>query len=558
MNMSIYEAVNPQALSQLLNEIDSGVSVLPDFQRSFVWDAAATQSLIISIASEFPAGSILRVRVRDTVNAFATRLFEGATRNQIHTFMVLDGQQRLTSLYQAFYGVGDFRFFIDLEKIKGDEDLSKEGTFFFHRFTRRGVREKEADIEVHARERILPLSVIYRREGGFWKWGSDVRQLLPLEEQNQFEIDMRELHSKWVQRIEQYQFPVVTLNDTATPEALCTIFETLNKYGVKLSVFELLTARFWRFGINLRERWETAMNQYPIFGDYEVDAYAVLQAISLIVNTPASCKKSDILNLSAENINQHWGQMLEKMHYGLLILREDCKVMNRKWLPTPSMLGPLAAMLWLSGANQGVQVAVHRGYVRRWLWCSIFGQRYEAAANTRAEKDVNDMRAWFEHGTVPETIKLFRFEVELLREVHTRSGSVYKGVICLVLASGNGARDFYRDCPITQEMVSTNEVDDHHIFPSDFLVTHKRIDNKTLRDCVLNRTLIDRTTNQIISNKAPSIYLRELDSLRTADAILASHLIPMGASSPLLIDDYEGFLEQRSAMIVAEVERVTT
>ncbi len=554
--MSIYEAVNPQTLRQLLNEIDSGASVLPDFQRDFVWDPAATQNLVISVASEFPAGSLLRVR--DTQNAFATRHFEGVTRSQRHTFLVLDGQQRLTSLYQAFYGVGDYRFFIDLEKIKYDEDLSNDGTFFFLRASRRGALQKETDIAIHAQERILPLSVIYGREGGFWKWESDVRKLLPPEEQNQFEIDIRQLHVKWVQRIEQYQFPVVTLNDSATSEALCTIFETLNKTGVKLSVFELLTARFWRFGINLREKWETATNQYPIFEDYEVDPYAVLQAISLIVNVPASCKKRDVLNLSAENINQHWDSVLVKMAYGLQILRDDCKVMSRKWLPTSSMLGPLAAVLCISGADRGLDVAVHRGFVRRWLWCSIFGQRYEAAANTRAEKDVNDIREWFASGTVPETVDQFRFDSELLREVSTRSGSVYKGVICLVLASGNGARDFHRDCAISQEMVSTNEVDDHHIFPSDFLLTQKGIQRKSLRDCVLNRTLINRTTNQMISNKAPSTYLVELNDLRNADAILDSHLIPSGPFSPLLVDDYEEFLKQRSELIVAEIERVTS
>ena len=554
--MSIYEAVNPQTLRQLLNEIDSGASVLPDFQRDFVWDPSATQSLLISVASEFPAGSLLRVR--DTQNVFATREFEGATSSQHHTYLVLDGQQRLTSLYQAFYGVGDFRFFIDLEKIKDDEDLSNEGTFYFLRASRRGVLQKETDIAIHAQERILPLSVIYGRDGGFWKWESDVRKLLPPEEQNQFEIDIRQLHSRWIQRIEQYQFPVVTLNDSATSEALCTIFETLNKTGVKLSVFELLTARFWRFGINLRENWDRALSQYPIFEDYEIDPYSILQAISLVVNTPASCKKKDVLNLSAENINDHWDQVLEKLSYGLQILRDDCKVMSRKWLPTSSMLGPLAAILHISGADRGPEVAVHRDYVRRWLWCSIFGQRYEAAANTRAEKDVNDMREWFTSGVVPEAIEQFRFDSELLREVSTRSGSVYKGVICLVLASGNGARDFHKDCVITQEMVTTNEVDDHHIFPSDFLKTQKGIEKKSLRDCVLNRTLIDRTTNQMISNKAPSAYLTDLNHLRNVDTILTSHMIPTGPLSPLLVDDYEEFLKQRSAKIVAEIERVTS
>jgi hypothetical protein len=246
------------------------------------------------------------------------------------------------------------------------------------------------------------------------------------------------------------------------------------------------------------------------------------------------------------------------MAYGLTILRDDCKIMSRKWLPTSSMLGPLAAILVISKADRGPDVAIHRSYVRRWLWCSILGQRYEAAANTRAERDVNDFRDWFTNGKVPETIAQFRFDSELLREVSTRSGSVYKGVICLILGSGNGARDFHRDCLINQEMVSTNEVDDHHIFPSDFLLNQIGIEKKSLRDCVLNRTLINRTTNQMISNKAPSIYLAELNALRNVDEILSSHLIPVGASSPLMIDDYEEFLKQRAEMVLAEIVRVTS
>jgi hypothetical protein len=131
-------------------------------------------------------------------------------------------------------------------------------------------------------------------------------------------------------------------------------------------------------------------------------------------------------------------------------------------------------------------------------------------------------------------------------------------VICLILGSGNGARDFHRDCLINQEMVSTNEVDDHHIFPSDFLLNQIGIEKKSLRDCVLNRTLINRTTNQMISNKAPSIYLAELNALRNVDEILSSHLIPVGASSPLMIDDYEEFLKQRAEMVLAEIVRVTS
>ncbi len=115
--MSLFEDTNPRALKDLLAEIHNRTTVLPDFQRDFVWEPGATQELIVSIANNYPAGSILRVR--DAKRVFAAREFEGAPAldGAKHTFLVLDGQQRLTSLYQAFYGVGEHRYYLDLGKL---------------------------------------------------------------------------------------------------------------------------------------------------------------------------------------------------------------------------------------------------------------------------------------------------------------------------------------------------------------------------------------------------------------------------------------------------------
>lgn len=133
--MNIFEDTNPRLLSELLGEIQDGKSVLPDFQRDFVWEPRATQELVVSIANNYPAGSILRVR--DAQNAFAIREFEGApTPNQLHTFLVLDGQQRLTSLFQAFYGVGDHHYFIRLDQLMAGNDF--EDSIFTLRQTANG------------------------------------------------------------------------------------------------------------------------------------------------------------------------------------------------------------------------------------------------------------------------------------------------------------------------------------------------------------------------------------------------------------------------------------
>src|SRR6266581_6265553 len=150
--MSIFEDTNPKALKELLIEINSRTMVLPDFQRDFLWEPNATQELIVSIANNYPAGSLLRVR--DAKRVFAAREFEGAPSlgGQKHTFLVLDGQQRLTSLYQAFYGVGEHRYYLALRRLLEGSDF--EDALFHVRASTKWVKARAA-FEFQAKELIL-------------------------------------------------------------------------------------------------------------------------------------------------------------------------------------------------------------------------------------------------------------------------------------------------------------------------------------------------------------------------------------------------------------------
>jgi uncharacterized protein with ParB-like and HNH nuclease domain len=89
-------------LTYLLSQIEHRDLGLPDFQRSFVWDASATRELVVSIIRSFPAGSLLLLQ--GGAETFAPREFEEAPKlDGPPVFLVLDGQQRLTSLYQVFF-----------------------------------------------------------------------------------------------------------------------------------------------------------------------------------------------------------------------------------------------------------------------------------------------------------------------------------------------------------------------------------------------------------------------------------------------------------------------
>jgi hypothetical protein len=551
--MNLFEDTNPRALKDLLAEIHNRSAVLPDFQRDFVWDPSATQDLIVSIANNYPAGSILRVR--DRQRAFAAREFEGAPvlDGATHTFLVLDGQQRLTSLYQAFYGVGDFRYYLDIGKLMEGADF--EEAMRNARATSSWAKARE-DFALQARELLLPLSVLKGGSGGYLQWILRVTNPMPAEERSSKLDALTRISETWIKTLDDYHFPVVTLSDKTAPDALCTIFETLNRTGVKLSVFELLTARFWPQNIKLRALWEEALDQYPVIADFEVDPYSLLQVISLACRKSPSCKRSDVLNLAGTDITAWWDKAVRGMAMGLQILQEDCGVIRPKWLPYQSMLPALAAILARAGTPKTAEAGSQREKLKRWFWCAVFGQVYEAAANSKAAKDVAEVCEWLAGGAPPDSVVSFKFEPSVLRDVTPKQRAIYRGVVCLVLSSG--ARDFHTQAVITGKLMADEGIDDHHVFPAAYLerngVTQSRV-----RDCVLNRTLIDRTTNQMISDRAPSDYLFEI---RKTDgfpfvAVLTSHILPPEQQSPLMVDQFEEFLAWRQEQLGGRILQAT-
>src|SRR3990170_4717250 len=114
-----------EPLKFLLQMIDNREMALPDFQRDFVWDPSATDELIESIISNFPAGSLLRIKNGYQL-LFQPREVQGAPalgRDAKPSYLILDGQQRLTSLYQAFYGAGEHSYYLNLADLESGQDL---------------------------------------------------------------------------------------------------------------------------------------------------------------------------------------------------------------------------------------------------------------------------------------------------------------------------------------------------------------------------------------------------------------------------------------------------
>lgn len=548
---------NPISLRHLLSEINERELALPDFQRDFVWDPRATEELLESISRSFPAGSLLFMPWRE--NTFTPREIQGAPELDGCTpqKLILDGQQRLSSLYQACYGVGEYRYFVDFKPLLEDDDV-EEAIFYRHR----NWIKKYSTVEQQAELLTLPLGVLFGGDG-FHAWLEQIASHIEMkgEEISVPRAKMREAYEKYVKPIEDYHFPVVELAPSTSLEAVCSIFETLNRTGIRLSVFDLLAARFYAKGLDLRRKWEQTVLDHPIIEEFEIDRYYVLQSVAL--RAKGSVKRGDVLDLSVEDVAEHWDSVTAGYQAALEMLRDECGVLTGRWLPYGYMLVPMAA-LW----DQAIEIggpasAVNRSRLQRWFWCSGISAAYDRAANTQAAKDYAELRRWIGGGAEPATVAEFTFQPERLRETTPKQQSVYKALMALVLR--NKAKDFHRGRELTATSIAARRVDDHHIFPRAYLnpPADEPAYPRQLVDCILNRTLIDAETNQRIGKRPPNQYLGEIrDELEPVAQgafaeVLDSHLLPTGPDSPLIDADFAAFLDWREGRLATEIGELT-
>jgi hypothetical protein len=494
----------------------------------------------------FPAGALLFLR--NDGRTLAPRSVEGAPALRSDSpppFLILDGQQRLSSLYYAFYGAGKHSFFLDLGALIREASVTEAVKVLPERLI-----DPLSHIEAQSEMLMMPLARV--RESSDWADEVlDARQHFA-EDSKRLRALLRAVDKAYIEPIRQYQFPVTTLPASTPLDAVCTIFETLNRTGVPLTTFELICARAFAGGESLLPKWREALDLHPILADFDVDPYYVLQVIAL--RRGASCKRGPVLDLPTTVITEEWHQATADFAAALRMLRDDCGVLVLKWLPYKPMLIPLATAWRVIAASKGPSVGSQRAKAQRWFWCTAFTGEYESSSVSLAERDAPALSAWLSGGDEPGIVRDFDFDPERWRQITPRQQGAYRATMALLNRSG--PRDFHTGVRLTPELISENAVDDHHIFPRGYF-KDQQIDYPV--DSVLNHTLIDRATNIRISKRAPSRYLGEIraelgDNL---NPVLESHHLPIANDGPLWSDDYSAFCAYR-LKVLSDLLRAAT
>lgn len=574
-----------ESLATLLPEIDQHKAALPNFQREWVWEPEMVRSLVVSVANRYPAGSLLTMpNTHGGDGTFALRPFTG-TGSELKTsptLMVLDGQQRLTSLYQSLYskngvkGPNDTTHFVYLdvrELMKFNEnDTQDEQTFSDNVFTvqvnRHGQRLRylslRESVDITTREQeiehgVMPLYVVFDPED-LYSWrdayaerhAEDESRIAYKEKLKEWDREVM----PWIQRIRDYRFPVIELNKDMELHAICHIFEKVNSTGVPLTVFELCTAILWARGLKLNDMWVETKERFKrdhilrMQGDLEGAQY--LQVISLMStmdrkrNNPNSriavnCRREELLRLK-KDIVEDWWPTAAQAYRDASKFMESQGIIAQRVVPYSSMLLPLAAILgYVKRILGSVVFSTSWPKIEQWYWCSVFSQRYSSSVEASAAQDLEQVVSWIKGGNEPDVVRTFNFVADRIQEISNIRNAMYKGILCLL--ARNGARDMGGEGTLSAGLFYETQQDHHHIFPRAALRNLGINDNRT--ESIVNKTLISATWNRSISGRRPSEYVSTMKNRLGSDraeAILRSHLIDVDAMES---DNWNDFLLAR-------------
>ena len=590
--MSAGFSSNPELLKELLDGIEKGDIALPEFQRDWRWDEDRIIGLLASVADGFPIGTVMTLETGGDVR-FKMRPIAGAPDfgESNPDLLVLDGQQRLTSLYQVLrsgtiVSTANKRkkpikrwFYMDIEAaLAPDADFEDVIVTVDESKTKLGF-DRTVEIDVSSEEsewdsRLFPLSKLFdvqalnAWQSGFMAYGDQGQISDRVDLWNKFQQQV-------IQTFQLYQLPVIELDRGTSREAVCRVFEKVNTGGVPLDVFELVTATFAADEFDLRADWKQRQATFSESAYLKGLLHAVentdfLQAISLVATyerrvererageagerLPAvSCKRKDILKLEREDYERYADDVTTGFVEAAKLLHQ-LHLYTARDLPYRTQLVPMAATLALLGKKARTDTATQR--LTRWYWCGVFGELYGGAIETRFARDVQELVKWMVGGEEePKTIGDSNFAASRLLTLRTRNSAAYKGVHALLML--DGCLDFLTGQRIDLQTFTDGSIDIHHVFPQKWCETEGLA--KTRYDSIINKTALSASTNRIIGGNAPSTYLGALESKASIGADRMNELVSSHAIDPALLrsDEFEGYFVARAAALVDRIESAT-
>ena len=528
---------------RLFIEIHDGQIKIPNFQRSFVWDKLQTAKLIDSIIKGFPIGTFILWKTKEEMRHYKSigndELLK--TKKGETSFYILDGQQRITSLYAVRKGLiykfinknGD-KIEIDYKDISIDLSMDPDAD--------------EEVVLINPPEEAPYISVHELLSGTFTKW---------MKRYDEGGLEKIETYQK---RLTGYDFSTIVMPDYPLDIA-CEVFTRINTGGTELTLFEIMVAKTYdeKKKFDLLEKYNHLINNSNSEKDLESVGYetvpdtTVLQCVSAYL--VKQVRRRDILKLNKTKFINSWETVKDGIFYAVDYLRKSLSVPVGGLLPYNAIVVPFSYFFIKMKGNR--PSSIQNKLLKQYFFWASLSERFSSGAEGKIALDLKKMDGIFKEQPPSyrgEEVKLTVDEIE--ERWFSAGNSFCKAIICIFASYKPLSFDGESEVELGNAWLKrANSKNYHHFFPKSYL---KKDDYEDWAiNTISNITLVDDNLNKhTIGSKSPSVYMKQfIKDNKDIEKTMKSHLIDDLDDFGVLDNDYETFVSKRSRKILKEVNK---
>jgi len=575
MSETLFKEVH-YSLGGLINDIGLGRIGLPDIQRPFVWANAKVRDLFDSMYRGYPVGYFLFWQTG--AEGVDTKVIGDANKQKAPSLLIVDGQQRLTSLYAVIRREAVMRENFQREHIR-IAFRPQSGAFVVPDATTERDPEYILDISE------LFLKQTHKTIGEYLKRLRAAREVTVAEEDVVSEAISR------LSGLTNFPFIALELSQQCSEEQVADVFVRINSEGKKLNQSDFiltLMSVFWDDGRTQLENFCRSARQpgpagqpSPFNQIFQPDpdhllrvnvgvafrrarlefVYSLLRGKDLATGEVSL----EARNSQFERLRKAQQQVLNLTYWAdFLNVVRSAGYRSQKTISSVTAL-VFAYQLYLLGRTEfGVDAFKLKGAIARWLFMSLLTGRYSASPESKMEMDLAGLREL-------KTPEQFLNKMTQVEEA-TLTDDFWTKTLPLDLATSAGRSPalfgFYAAQTLlgARALFSKSSVADlldppaygqkkalerHHIFPRQYL-KNKGVDSVRDINQIANYALVEWDDNIAISDAPPAVYWPEYAKRFGADALeqmYSWHALP----DQWWILTYEAFLAARRPLIAAVI-----
>ena len=506
-------------ISEILNQIDLGSYALPEFQRGYVWNRDQVKKLMMSLYRGYPIGGLLIwvTKTDPTITRGDGQLTPGVVN------LILDGQQRITSLYGIIRGHAPKFFDGNANSFTGLYFNIKEQYFEFYMATK--MKDNPDWISV---TELLQLGA-----------SNYIGQADP--ERKMFLFNYLDVLNK-LNNIKDTDLYISNVTgEDKTIDVVVDIFNNVNTGGTKLNKGDLALAKICSMWPDARSEMKKYLKQLQSAGYYFSLEWLLRCVTVYMTGRPyfAELDKYSIEDFkdALYKTEQMIGLCLD--HIGSRLGLDHDRVLASKFA-IATMIGYIHAQPSAKLDNAHWNKLMY-WYIHTFLW-----GRYASATESKMAQDMNVIQEGEGVEGLLRLIRQQRGDLKLTPEDFWgwSTGARFYPLLYL-LTRMNHAKDFGSGLELTHNLLGKNStLEVHHIFPKDIL--YKAGKSKSIVNSLANYAFLTKETNLEISNRCPEEYMPYYAGKQPG--ALESNWIPI---NPELwkVENYEVFLQKRRELL---------